>query len=173
MGLTNRTLSIAVVWGTLFFMLQRRRAEAALQEARDSLDLRVQQRTAELAQVNKALVAEITERIETEESLRNSEKALESSRLALKLSQDELRALTARLLTAQEEERRRVSRDLHDDINQRLAMLVVELEGVNQAHPDLPAGAGSRLRSLQDNAAELSEDIRHLAYQYHPPSWTI
>lgn len=168
MGLTNRSLSIAVVWGTLFFMLQRRRAEAALQEARDSLDVRVQQRTAELGQVNKALVAEITERIETEESLRTSEKALETSRVALKLSQNELRALTARLLTAQEEERRRISRDLHDDINQRLAMLVVELEGMNQAHPDLPTGLGSRLRSLQDNVAELSEDIRHLAYQYHP-----
>ena len=168
MGLANRALSIVVVWGTLFFLLQRRRAETALQDARDSLEVRVHQRTSELAQVNKALVAEITERIETEQSLRTSEKALEASRLALQHSQQELRALTARLLTAQEEERRRISRDLHDDINQRLAMVVVELEGLERTSPELSATLSSRLRSLQDNVAELSEDIRHLAYQYHP-----
>ncbi len=168
LGVTNRALSIAVMWGALFFLLQRRRAEDALQQIRNDLEMRVQQRTSELAQVNKALVAEITERIETEESLRASESALERSRLALEQSQEDLRALAARLLTAQEEERRRISRDLHDDINQRLAMMVVELVALDHAYPGIPAGLSSRLRSLQDNVSELSEDVRHLAYQYHP-----
>lgn len=168
MGITNRILGVVVVWVTLFFLLERRRAVEELEDARSGLEQRVEERTSQLAQVNKALVAEITERIDTETSLRASEAALESSRRALQQSQEELRALTASLLTAQEEERRRISRELHDDINQRLAMMVVELEALERAYPEAPAGLGSRLRSLQDNATELSEDVRHLAYQYHP-----
>ena len=74
----------------------------------------------ELADVNHTLLREISEHVETEESLRASEHDLATSR-------QELRDLAARLLTVQEEERRRISRDLHDDINQRLAMLVQQM----------------------------------------------
>lgn len=168
LGITNRLLSVLIIWIALFFLLQRRRAEEALRQAQTSLEVRVQERTSELARVNKALVAEITERIDTEESLRSSQSALGASQRALQQSQEDLRALTARLLTALEDERRRISRDLHDDINQRLAMMVVELDGLEHAYPEMPVGLGSRLRSLQDNTAELSEDVRLLAYQYHP-----
>jgi signal transduction histidine kinase len=164
----NRALSLLVIWISVFFILQRRRDVESLQRARGELEMRVQDRTAELAKVNRALVAEITERMETERSLRISEAALGQHRLALQRSEEDLRGLTARLLTAQEEERRRISRDLHDDINQRLAMLVVELETLDQALPPDCAAIGTRIRSLQDNAAELCEDLRHLAYQFHP-----
>jgi len=118
--------------------------------------------------MNKALVAEINERIETEASLRKSDAELETSQRALQQSQIELRALTARLLRAQDEERRRISRDLHDDINQRLAMIVVELVAIERRYPAVPESLASRLRSLQDNVTELSEDLRYIAYQFHP-----
>lgn len=168
MILANRFLSIVIIWVSLFFLRRRRRDVESLQRAQTELEIRVQERTAELAKVNKALVAEITERMETEQSLRVSEAALSTSRAALERSEDDLRGLTARLLTAQEEERRRISRDLHDDITQRLAMIVVELETLERALPADSEAIGSRLRSLQDNAAELCEDLRHLAYQFHP-----
>lgn len=168
MGIVNRILSVVVVWAAVFFLLQRRQAVRALEEAHSGLEQRVEERTSELAQVNKALVAEISERIETEVTLRTSEAALEYSQRALQRSQTELRALTALLLTAQDEERRRISRDLHDDVNQRLAMMVVELEAIEHTHPDIHAVMASRLRSLKDNLSELSEDVRHLAYQFHP-----
>lgn len=168
MILANRFLSIVIIWVSLFFLLRRRRDVESLQHAQAELEMRVQERTAELAKVNKALVAEITERMETEQSLRVSEAALSTSRVALERSEDDLRGLTARLLTAQEEERRRISRDLHDDITQRLAMIVVELETLDRALPPESEAIGTRLRSLQDNAAELCEDLRHLAYQFHP-----
>jgi signal transduction histidine kinase len=168
MILANRALSLLVIWMSVFFILQRRRDMESLRRAHADLELRVQDRTAELAKVNQALVAEITERMETERSLRLSEAALGQHRLALQRSEEDLRGLTARLLTAQEEERRRISRDLHDDINQRLAMIVVELETLDQALPPDCKPIGTRIRSLQDNASELCEDLRHLAYQFHP-----
>jgi signal transduction histidine kinase len=168
MILANRGLSLLVIWMAVFFILQRRRDVESLRRAHSDLELRVQDRTAELAKVNQALVAEITERMETERSLRLSEAALGQNRLALQRSEEDLRGLTARLLTAQEEERRRISRDLHDDINQRLAMIVVELETLDQALPPDCKAIGTRIRSLQDNASELCEDLRHLAYQFHP-----
>jgi signal transduction histidine kinase len=168
MILANRVLSLLVIWMSVFFILQRRRDVESLQRAQGELERRVLDRTAELAKVNQTLVAEITERMETERSLRLSEAALGRNRLALQRSEDDLRGLTARLLTAQEEERRRISRDLHDDINQRLAMIVVELETLDQALPPDCKAVGTRIRSLQDNASELCEDLRHLAYQFHP-----
>ena len=152
-----------IIWVSLFFLLQRRRDVEALRRAHGELEVRVQDRTAELATVNKALVVEITERIETESSLRISEAALATSQRALQRSGEDLRGLAARLLTAQEEERRRISRDLHDDINQRLAMMVVELETLDRMLPVNCQQIGTRLRSLQDNATELSDDVRHLS----------
>lgn len=165
---TNRALSLFIIWVSLFFLLQRRRDVEALRRAHGELEVRVQDRTAELATVNKALVVEITERIETESSLRISEAALATSQRALQRSGEDLRGLAARLLTAQEEERRRISRDLHDDINQRLAMMVVELETLDRMLPVNCQQIGTRLRSLQDNATELSDDVRHLSVTYHP-----
>lgn len=160
-GITNRALSLAVVWGACGFVRHRQNTERALRDAHEQLEQRVRQRTEELAHANESLMAEITQHRATEHSLRASEAALETS-------QQDLRGLTARLLAAQEDERRRLARDLHDDINQRLAMLVVELEALDREYPTVPAALGSRLRSLQDNASELSEDVRRLAYQHHP-----
>ena len=49
-----------------------------------------------------------------------------------KSSRQELQQLASQLLRAQEEERRRISRDLHDDINQRLALLAMEIEALER-----------------------------------------
>jgi signal transduction histidine kinase len=127
----------------------------------DELEDRVRRRTGELARVNEALVEEISERMQTERSLRVSEATLEANR-------QELRGLTAQLLRVQEEERQRVSRELHDDVNQRLAMLTVDVETLERRLPAGSDAVGRGLRSIQDRLAELSDDVRHLAYEYHP-----
>ena len=61
-------------------------------------------------------------------NLQHAESSLRESEADLLQNRGELRALAARLLTTQEEERRRVSRELHDDLNQKLAMLEVDAE---------------------------------------------
>jgi len=108
-----------------------------------------------------AFARDITERKRSEAALRGSEAALRRSR-------EELRTLAAGLLTAQEEERRRLSRELHDDLNQRLAMLAVEFESLEQHHPVLPEGIRAQLGSLKSRVVELSDDLRRMAYQLHP-----
>ncbi len=168
LAVANRAFSLLVVWVPVLFFAQRREAERALRRAHDELEVKVRERTAELAEVNKALVAEISERMETERSLRASEDALQASQRALRQSSDDLQALAARLLTAQEEDRRRISRDLHDDVNQRLAMLAVDVETLSLRPPASQAVLGRNLRSVQDRIVELSDDIRRFVHQLHP-----
>jgi signal transduction histidine kinase len=160
-GVTNASLGLVVVWISAMLLRQRHHAEIRLRQAKDELEARVDARTRELADVNRTLLREISEHVETEESLRASEHDLATSR-------QELRDLAARLLTAQEEERRRISRDLHDDINQRLAMLIVQAESLESSLPPSASDCSKELRSIQDRLTELSDDVRHLAYQFHP-----
>jgi PAS domain S-box-containing protein len=80
---------------------------------------------------------------------------------------EEIRALAASLLTAQEEERRRVSRELHDQICQQLAALAFDLGGF-AAQPPRPAHARAQFRALQARAVKASEETRHIAYELHP-----
>ena len=102
-----------------------------------------------------------------ERSLKHTESSLRESEGDLRQSRGELRALAARLLTTQEEERRRVSRELHDDLNQKLAMLEVDAERLGQQGLLSPE-VRKDVRSLRDRVAEVSNDIRRVAYQLHP-----
>lgn len=160
-GVINPSFSLIIVWMSATLLRQRHQAEIQLRQTNDELEVRVAARTRELADVNHTLLQEISEHVETEQSLRASEHALATSR-------QELRDLAARLLTAQEEERRRISRDLHDDINQRLAMLIVQAESLETNLPPSASDCSKELRSIQDRLTELSDDVRHLAYQFHP-----
>jgi PAS domain S-box-containing protein len=81
-------------------------------------------------------------------------------------SQEQLRLLTRRLLRAQEEERRRIARDLHDDVTQKLAGLSIELGLLRRTV--LPKAAKTKLLELQEQVASLAKDLRHLAHDLHP-----
>ena len=133
---------------------QSRMYQEELQRLNEALDKRVQIRTHELAAVNKSLVAEVAERMQTESSLKNSQEALQK--------------LALQLLRVQEDERRRISRDLHDDINQRLALLAMDIEAVEQQLSFSSGDVGQAVRAIQDRVVELSDVVRHLAYQLHP-----
>ncbi len=84
---------------------------------------------------------------------------------ALGRTREELRALAASLFTAQEEERRRIARDLHDDLVQRLA--AVQIEIVQLGRSGAPILGDSLLKVSQDIAA-LTDDVRHMAHHLHP-----
>jgi len=84
----------------------------------------------------------------------------------LRQSREQLRLLAGKLITAQDDERRRIARDLHDDFSQRLAHLSIDLG--KMASDSLPETAKSHLLLLQQRAAETGESVRRLSHQLHP-----
>ncbi len=85
-----------------------------------------------------------------------------------KLAEDALMAMSGRLITAQEEERTRIARELHDDLSQRMAILQIGLEQFKQGMPDISCNALQQLNALAETAREVSSDIHSLSYQLHP-----
>ena len=78
-----------------------------------------------------------------------------------------LRDISGRLISAQEEERSRVARELHDDLSQRMALLSIELEQLADSMSS-SARIRRRFESLQNQAQEISSDIHRLSYSLHP-----
>ena len=133
--------------GATIDITERKRAEAALQKSRDELESRVDERTAELRETNETLRNEIAER----------ETAVAA-----------LHSLSARLISAQEDERSRIARELHDDFNQRLALLAVDLERFHDGLPETQENLVDGLASLLRRTRELSSDVHRLSHQLHP-----
>lgn len=79
-----------------------------------------------------------------------------------------LRVLTGRLIQAQEEERRRLARELHDGLNQELAMLTVELGMLAQLPAENSSEIRKRLSELRDRTERLSNDLRRMTHRLHP-----
>ena len=84
-----------------------------------------------------------------------------------KRAEEVLKTLGGRLIAAQEEERRRVARELHDDFNQRLAVLSIELEQLGQKIQK-PVRLRRSVQRLQDLAQEIAAEIHRLSYRLHP-----
>jgi len=85
---------------------------------------------------------------------------------AIRQQGEDLRALTGRLMTAQDDERRRIARDLHDDLSQKLAYLAMDLGKL--ANKPTSQEMLNSLRSLQRRAGEAAESVRHISHQLHP-----
>lgn len=82
-------------------------------------------------------------------------------------AQQDLRTLAGKLLTVQDEERRRVSRDLHDDVNQRLGAIGLQLDSLCQRLPNSSTSVRRQIRAIRREVSELSDDVRQLAYRFH------
>ena len=89
---------------------------------------------------------------------------------ALKASEDMLRNLSGRLLRLQDEERRRISSDLHDVTGQKLALLSMDLSGILK-HQDVArdADVNRLLRESIELSNDVNKEIRTLSYLLHPP----
>ena len=84
-----------------------------------------------------------------------------------KMAEEALTDLSGRLIDAQEEERKRIARDLHDDYNQRLAVLANDLEELAERVGDSPVGASQRLHQLWNGVSELAADLHGLSHTLH------
>ena len=129
-------------WATV----ERARAETALRKAHDELEQRVAERTAELAHAVQQLWTEASER-----------EAAEHARSELRRKLD----------TAQEDERRRVARNLHDQTGQLLTELALAVRALASAGP-LPAVAAERLAEIERVADELGRQVHGLAVRLRP-----
>ena len=89
-----------------------------------------------------AFVTDITERRQMEEALSN---------------------VSRKLIQSQEQERARIGRELHDDISQRLAMLAITLQQLE----DHPSDAKKSLGELRHEVVELSQDVQALSHELH------
>lgn len=85
---------------------------------------------------------------------------------AIRNQREELRQLAGRLMTAQDDERRRIARDLHDDLSQKLAYLAMDLSklALKPSTPELQ----KELLLLRGKAHEASDTVRHISHQLHP-----
>jgi PAS domain S-box-containing protein len=106
------------------------------------------------------VLQEITERKRAEEALRASETALRESTARA-------RDLAGRLLTAQEAERSRIARDLHDGLCQQLAAVAIGLSGLERALAHSP-GLIADVGQLEEWTIEVADGIRQLSHDLHP-----
>ena len=89
--------------------------------------------------------------------------ALLVQRVWRRRAENAAKALSGQLLTAHEDERRHLARELHDDLTQRLARLAIDAGRLEQ-------GSGNRgvLATMQNELVQLSEDVHALSYRLHP-----
>jgi PAS domain S-box-containing protein len=83
-----------------------------------------------------------------------------------KLAEAALASVSGKLIEAQEQERGRIARELHDDVGQRLALLVITLAQLQASPPD-SSELPSRVRELQKHASEIAVDIQSLSHELH------
>jgi len=99
---------------------------------------------------------------------RRVEVALRDSEGKARASYQEVRELAGRLITAREEERARIARDLHDDIGQRVASLAIGLSRAQRQIPEASNATRQTLSVLERQTTQLSGDLRHLSHELHP-----
>jgi len=81
----------------------------------------------------------------------------------------ELRELSARILQAQDEERRRIARELHDGAGQLIAALGMEASNLAKERERLSSRAASSLDNIESLVAQMTQDIRTMSHLLYPP----
>jgi PAS domain S-box-containing protein len=123
-----------------------RRNEAELQRSHEELERRVVERTSALSEMNAILQEEVRER-----------RRIEAERVEL----------LRRIVFAQEEERRRIAREMHDQFGQQLTVLKMKLDALREDSAE-DASLCEQLESLQAIAAQLDADVDYLVWEMRP-----
>jgi signal transduction histidine kinase len=84
-----------------------------------------------------------------------------------KLAQQALEKISGQLIEAQEQERSRIARDLHDDICQRLALLAMEIGMANRTSNGSLATTDQSLDNIRKHCSEITRDVQSLSHQLH------
>jgi PAS domain S-box-containing protein len=132
----------------------RKEAEDALHQVHAELEQRVEARTRELAQVILKLRREVEERRAAQEAQRQSE--------------EQMHTLTSKFLTSQEMERRRISRELHDELGQALMLLKFKLNVLADKPPKSRPALRKQYDSLLNDLDGMIENLRRLSLDLSP-----
>ena len=108
-----------------------------------------------------SIVRDITARKRTEAALHDRE-------IELRSTAERNRHLAGRLIAAQEGERHRIARELHDDLSQKLAMLSIDLTQLGSAPAGQNGEFAARVQRISDRTNELASDLHHLSHRLHP-----
>lgn len=151
--ISGKILGDGVLQAIIRDVSERKQAEQAIRQAHDELERRVEERTAELARTSEELRAEIIERKRIEETLRTNEEARNE--------------LLRQLGAAQEQERWRIARELHDQMGQRLSALMLGLKSLS----NITSGqqpAIEQLGQLIEITNQLVQGVHTLAWELRP-----
>jgi signal transduction histidine kinase len=138
--------TIVRIVGTHFDLTERKQTEEALRRAQEELERRVRERTGELALANVSLRTEMAER-ERAERARTE--------------------LLSRLVFAQEDERRRIAREMHDQFGEQLTALGLGIRALKEACGDHPSLRG-QVNALEEVAQQLDRDVDHMVWELRP-----
>ncbi|HJQ33566.1 MAG TPA: CheR family methyltransferase [Pyrinomonadaceae bacterium] len=126
----------------------QKRADEELRSSRDEMERRVGERTDELRRAVETMLTEVKER---------------------RTAEEHTRTLVGRLVTAQEDERRRISRDLHDQLGQQLTALRLRLAALKEACVSDEALC-AQVEAVQELAARVDSEVDFLAWELRPTS---
>jgi PAS domain S-box-containing protein len=85
-----------------------------------------------------------------------------------KKAEEEILMLGARLIGAQEEERKRLARELHDDLNQQIAAMSIAMGNLKRHIPEERADARAQSDRIHQKLVNLAESVRHMSHELHP-----
>lgn len=135
-------------------LTERREREVVLQEAKETLERRVQQRAATLVQMNLELRQEIAEREHVEAELRKS--------------LEQLRALAARLQLVREEERTLIARELHDELGQACTAIKMDLSSIGRKTTKKQAPLRAKIELAMQLVDQMIFTVRRIASELRP-----
>ncbi len=140
---------------------KRKEVEDTLQEEKHSLKKHLLKRTKELRNTKQTVRKEVHQR-------QSAEVKVDRALQVLRRQHRTLRRLAGRLLSIQEDERRRLALDLHDTICQKLAMVAFQADALSQQLPSTKARITKELQALHQQLTEVNSEVRTVSHHLHP-----